>query len=132
MPFNTGPTSLLYVASQWLTVMIDAIQLHSADPGDGGSANRNIAAPLQPAWTNPDNTGSFGLSTPLAFTGCGPGALITWISLWHLNHDVLAAPPISLATGQWYGNFPINTGDTIADKNGNYTLSTLTVETSTT
>lgn len=137
MPFKTGQTSLLYVASQWLTVLINTIQLHSADPGDGGSANRNSAAPLQCVWTNPDNSGGFQLATPLTFTDCGPGTLIAWISLWHVNHTGTdpnhpLGNPISLSFGDWYGNFPINAGDTSADKNGNYTLSTLTVVASTT
>lgn len=114
MPFSQFA---LTVASKAIQNGIKGIQLHSADPGQGGASNRSTAGAKQPVWSAVDSTGSFSLAQPLQFMGCGSGAVIAWVSLWDST---------SLGGANWYGNVQI-TGDTTADSAGNYTLSSLVI-----
>lgn len=110
-------TAALITAVTAIRNSVKAIQLHSADPGNGAAANRSTAAPMAPVWGAVGASGTFALSSPLQFTGCGALAPITWISLWD---------NLNLAGANWYGNVQV-TGDLTADSNGNYSLTALTI-----
>jgi hypothetical protein len=104
----------IVVGGNAIRAALAAMQLHSGDPGTGGSANRSSAPPLAPAWSTVDSNGGFGLSVPVAFTGCAVNGPITFVSLWS---------GLNLTTATWYGNFPLS-GDLTADSNGDYTVET--------
>ncbi|WP_152967030.1 hypothetical protein [Mycobacterium heckeshornense] len=96
---------------------LQGMQLHTADPGIGGAANRSSAAPQSPTWTLPAADGDFSLAAPVVFTGGTPNGPVTHLSLWSSTN---------LSTAIWYGNFPLS-GDLTFDGNGNYTVEAFTV-----
>lgn len=98
--------------------MLDALsvthlQLHSADPGSNGTDNQVGSA----------ETGTFGsasggeraLSSNVEFTGLTGNQTVTWFSIWDGD---------PAGTGVFKGKGEITTGDTEANADGEFTLTT--------
>lgn len=116
MPPGFSPLALQETSKQ-IRNAIKAIQLHSADPGDTGTANMIGVSAKTPTWSAVDSTGSFQLAKPIQFTGCGANTAVAWLSLWD---------SVNTNKGNHYGNVQI-TGDKTADSFGKYTLSSLVI-----
>ncbi|ANW64021.1 hypothetical protein BCA37_10810 [Mycobacterium sp. djl-10] len=107
----------MVVTANALRTALGGFQLHSANPGAGGAANKSSAGMKAPAWTVVTGNGDFGLAAPITFTGCAPNGAITWISVWSNTSG----------SGVWYGNFQL-TEDLTADSSGNYVLQTFPID----
>lgn len=102
------------VGANAIRTALGGMQLHTANPGAGGFAFKSSAPMVVPSWSVVTGDGDFGLAAPVAFTGATPNGPITWVSLWSNTSG----------SGTWYGNFPLS-GDLTADVSGNYTVSAL-------
>lgn len=106
--------------SNAMTLAADALkgamlyaQLHSGPAGDGTA---NIAATTRKAVTWADGSpGSFGIASPLNFTGGSPNGDVYSVTLWS-----------SATSGTYYGEF-LTSGSSTLDGSGNYVLSGLDV-----
>lgn len=114
---SLSPAALV-VGGNAIRAVLKGMQLHSGNPGTGGSANKTTAAPVAPVWTAVDANGNFGLSAPVAFAGGAPNGPVTYVSLWS---------SLDLTTATWYGNYALS-GDQTADSNGAYTVETFVLE----
>lgn len=112
-----SPAALVVGATALRSALV-GMQLHSGNPGTGGSSNKTSAAPLAPVWTAVDASGNFALAAPVAFTGGAANGTVTYASLWS---------SLDLTTATWYGNYALS-GDLTADSNGAYTVETFVLE----
>jgi hypothetical protein len=106
MANGLSPAALV-VGANAIRSALGGAQLHTADPGTGGAANKSSAAMVVPSWTVVNSSGGWDLATPLAFVGGTPNGPVTWVSLWS-NISGL---------GVWYGNFQLS-GDLTFDSTG--------------
>lgn len=95
---------------------IQGIQLHVADPGVGGAANKSSAPMVVPVFTVVDANGGWDLASTMVFSGGTPNGTVRYGSAWTATDG----------TGSWCGNFAL-TGDLTFDSNGGYTLESLPV-----
>lgn len=108
--------SALVDAANGVRAALGGVQMHTADPGTGGVANKSSAAMVVPTWTTPDANGKFDLAAPVAVTGGTANGPATWASLWSNT----------TGTGTWKGNIQL-TGDLTFDSNGDYNLESLPI-----
>lgn len=108
----------IIVGGNAIRAALVGMQLHTDNPGVGGSANKSSASPVTPVWGTLDSSGNFGLAAPVAFSGCADNGPITYVSLWS---------SLTLSSATWYGNFALS-GDLTADSNGDYTVEALNLE----
>lgn len=111
MPFSDAA---MVIGGNAIRSACGGMRLHTDNPGGGAAANRSSAGMQVPTWTVVAGDGDWGLAAPVSFTGCTPNGNIKWVSLW------------SNTTGSavWMGNFQLS-GDQTADADGNYTVSVL-------
>ncbi|TDO18126.1 hypothetical protein EV580_1308 [Mycobacterium sp. BK086] len=114
MPFSNAA---MVVGTNAIRSACGGMRLHTDNPGDGAAANRSSAPMQVPTWTVVTGDGDYGLAAPVNFTGCAPNGDIKWVSLW-TNTSPGAV---------WMGNFLLS-GDLTADADGNYTVSALAVD----
>src|SRR5262245_23918993 len=124
MPLNNPA---MVVAANALRSAITHAQIHSGDPGAAGTSNA-ITGPARQAitWSAATADGDFGLSSTLAFTGAPANNAVTYISVWSAAGS--GSPPTG---GTWYGNFAL-TGDATANAAGEYNVTTLNLNGSST
>lgn len=113
MPLTTGALNSMATS---LAGIATHLALHTADPGTSG-ANPSSAARVAAGWTAAANGGI--TTTNKSFTGGTAGGPVTHVGLWS-----------ALTDGTFYGSFPI-TGDTSFSTSGTYTLTNLTVNSTT-
>lgn len=107
--------ALLVIGATAMRNAIGGLQLHTADPGVGGAANKSSARMVAPAWTVPSGSGNFDLATPAEFTGGAPNGGVAYVSMWS----------DTTGSGTWYGN-ELLSGDLTFDSNGAIALESLT------
>lgn len=117
MPLNNPA---MVIAANALRSAITHVQLHSGDPGVAGTSAVTTAARQPVTWSAATADGDFGLSSALNFTGVAANGAATWVSAWS-----------AITTGTWYGNFAL-TGDATANSAGEYTLTALNLNGSST
>lgn len=106
----------MVVGATAIRTALGGLQAHTGDPGTGGAANKSSAAMMVPTWTTPAADGDFDLAADVVFTGGTPNGPITHISGWSNTSG----------SGVWYGNFPLS-GDLTFDATGSYTLTSLSI-----
>lgn len=112
MGFNNAAMT---VGANAIKAVITHAQLHSADPGAGGTSNAHSGR-MAITWGSTSADGDFALSSPLEFSGLTPGANCTHVSLWSAS-----------TSGTHYGNVALS-GDTEANSEGEFTVTALTVD----
>jgi hypothetical protein len=110
----------MVVAANSLRSAITHLQLHSGDPGAAGTSNTTSAARQAVTWAAATGDGDFSLSSNVAFTGVAANGGATWISGWS-----------AVSSGTFYGKWQL-TGDATANAAGEYTLTALTLNGSST
>lgn len=118
MPFSDAA---MVVAANALRAAVTHLQLHSADPGAAGTTAVTSAARKPVTWSAATADGDFGLSASILFTGVAANGAVTWVSGW----NQLAAG------GTFYGKWAL-TGDSTANAAGEYTLTALNLNGSST
>lgn len=111
----------MVIAANALRGAITHLQLHSADPGVNGTSNVTTAARKPVAWSAATADGDFGLSASIPFNGVASNGAVTWVSGW----NQLAAG------GTFLGRWQL-TGDQTANAAGDYTLTSLNIDGSST
>jgi hypothetical protein len=102
------------VGANAIRAAIGGAQLHTDDPGVGGAANKSSAPMVVPSLTVVSGPGNFSLAAPMPFAGATANGPIKWVSLWSNTSG----------SGVWYGNFQL-TGDLTADSDGEYTVTNI-------
>lgn len=95
-------------------VTLNAIRLHSADPGSSGT-NAALGAGRSAATFGAASAGSRSLSSPVAVTGLAANQSVTHFSVWTESGAVFR------------GSGAISSGDTAANSAGEFTLATGTL-----
>jgi hypothetical protein len=110
----------MVVAANALRTAVTHLQLHSGDPGAAGTSNVTTAARQAVTWSSVTGDGDFGLSGNIAFTGVAANGGATWVSGWSAS-----------SSGTFYGRWQL-TGDATANAAGEYTVTALTLNGSST
>lgn len=109
MPLNNAA---MIIGANAIRGVISHLQAHSADPGAAGTtAALGARQPVTHSAATAD--GDWGLASAVNFTGLGAGVAVTYVSAWS-----------ALTGGTWYGNYAL-TGDTTANSAGEYQLTAL-------
>jgi hypothetical protein len=112
MPFST--TGLNQALNG---VTVDAIRLHTGDPGAAGTGGTPLGAGIVAATFNSASAGERTLDEDVNFTGLGANAEVGFYSLWETSGTIFK------------GGFPLAGGsDTTANAAGEYTLKELTTK----
>lgn len=88
-------------------------QLHTGAAGSSGTSNLTTAARQAVSWSTATGAGSFGLSTPISFTGGASSGPVFSLTLWSATSG-----------GTFYGEFPL-TGDDAFNSGGGYTVTAI-------
>ena len=106
-----NPTGLAFAINSLQTGLLYA-QLHSNSASDG---TQNIAVPGRQVvhWTEPDS-GTFGLSSPLNFTGGESWGAVYSVTLWDAETD-----------GTMMGEVLLTGGDTTFNGDGQYQVTAI-------
>jgi hypothetical protein len=111
MPLTDTTLNLM---GTYLTTIGTHLTLHSADPGTTGTSLVTTASRIAAAWTV-DADGDLTLSGQAAFTGAAASTPVTWVGIWSASTG-----------GTFRGGFPL-TGDTTTNAAGEYTVTQLTI-----
>lgn len=111
MPLNN---TAMVLGANAIKAVLGFAQLHSAAAGGSGTSNLTSAARQAATWTTPTGPGSFGLSTPIVFTGGAATGAIYSVTLWSASSG-----------GTFYGEFPITSGDLTFNAAGVYTVTAI-------
>lgn len=111
MPLTDTTLNLM---GTYLTSIATHLTLHSADPGTTGTSLVATAARIPAVWTV-DADGDLTLSSSAAFTGAAASTAVTYVGLWS-----------ALTVGTFRGGFPL-TGDTTTNAAGEYTVTQITI-----
>jgi hypothetical protein len=90
---------------------VDAIRLHSGDPGAAGTSNA-LGAGLSAATFSAASTSARALSAQVAVTGLSASQSVTYFSVW------------KTAGAVFRGSAAISSGDVAANAAGEYSLAT--------
>lgn len=104
MGFSTATKNTMLDA-----ITMDAIRLHSGDPGSAGTSNA-LGAGLSAATFAAASSGSRALSSAVAVTGLSASQSVTYFSVWTTSGAVFR------------GSGQILFGDVAANGSGAYTL----------
>ena len=102
-----------------LAGLLAYLSLHPSDPALAGDSLVTVGSPLAIAWTV-GGGGDLVLTDPAAFTGCTPGADVTWVGLWSDGGLGTFRGSIQLSGDGDPNDFVVNT-------DGDYTVDTLTI-----
>ena len=106
-----SPAAMIVGANAIRTAVVK-MKLHSADPGNGGTANATTAGVQTFAWAAATSDGDFDISAPVNFSGGASNGAVTYCSVW------------DSAGTTWYGNFLL-TGDATFNSAGEYVVTAL-------
>lgn len=95
-------------------------QLHTGDPGTAGTSNVSSAARQAISWNAASGSGDIDLASAVDFTGGAASGPCTWVSLWSAS-----------SSGTFYGRYAL-TGDQTFNADGEYTLTEITLDGSST
>lgn len=87
--------ALLTVGTTAMMAEVGYMQVHSGDPGAGGTANVVSGVAREAVAVTLDADGDFTLNGTIVFTGGTPGGPGSYFSFWD-----------TLTGGTWYGNRP--------------------------
>lgn len=104
----------LNLMGTYLTTLATHATLHSADPGTTGTSLVTTAARIALTWAV-DADGDLTLSGQAAFTGAAASTAVTHVGLWS-----------AITAGTFRGGFPL-TGDTTTNAAGEYTVTQITI-----
>lgn len=110
----------MVVAANALRTAITHVQLHSAGPGGSGTSNIATATRQAVTWGAATGDGDFTSSGTLAFTGVSASGAATHISFWSAS-----------TSGTYYGFYTL-TGDQTANAAGEYNVTAITLNGSST
>lgn len=117
MPWNDA---MMQVAANAQRAAGTHMQIHSGDPGAAGTSNNHGVARQAISWTAATADGDYGLNSAVNFTGLTPGATCSWVSVWSAS-----------SAGTYYGKFQLS-GDTLANASGEFSVSALNLNGSST
>lgn len=117
MPFNNAA---MVIAANSLRTACTYGQLHSAASNAAGTTNVCTGARQPITWSAATADGDFGLSASLNFTGIVASGAVFSITLWS-----------AVTSGTIYGEFTL-TGDATANAAGEYTVTALNLNGSST
>lgn len=104
----------LQMMGTYLTTIGTHLTLHSGDPGTTGANLVPTTARIAASWSV-DADGDLTLSAQAAFVGAAANAPVSWVGIWS-----------ALTVGTFRGGFPL-TGDTTANALGEYNVTALTI-----
>lgn len=104
----------LNMMGTYLTGIATHLTLHSADPGTTGTNLVTTASRVAASWSV-DADGDLTLSSAAAFTGAAASTAVTHVGLWS-----------AATSGTFRGGFPL-TGDTTTNAAGEYTVTQVTI-----
>lgn len=96
----------------FLGTQVDALSLHSANPGTTGVNEIDVDARQEPSWTL-GSTGELELSGAEDFTGADPETTVTHVGLW--------------LDGVFRGHLTRTSGDAATNAAGEYSVSGISV-----
>lgn len=109
MPLNNAA---MIAAATTLIADLNVMKLHSGSAGADGTANLTTAGAQTPTWTTPTGLGSFGLASPVSFSGGAPSGPVYSLSLWSSGgvfqgefRTAATADPAFNGLGQYNVNF---------------------------
>lgn len=111
MPLTDTTLNLMGV---YLTTIGTHLTLHSADPGITGTSLVTTTARILAAWSV-DADGDLTLSSSAAFVGAAASTPVSWVGIWS-----------ALTAGVFRGGFLL-TGDATTNAAGEYTVTALTI-----
>jgi len=112
--------NILSIGAGAMRTAITHISLSTADPGTSTGINQSSAARLPANWSAVTAGGDFSIASALNFTGGALGGNVTHACFWN-----------ALTAGTYYGSQAL-TGDTTFNGAGEYTITALTVNGSST
>lgn len=104
---------ILNVGANAMRAQMAWVSLHTAVP-DGAGSDESIAPRRPSAWAAPTN-GDLS-SASIAFTGGEPGSPVRAVGFWNDEN-----------VGQFWGYYPVTTGDQIFNGSGDYVVGAFTI-----
>jgi hypothetical protein len=110
----------MVVAANALRGAITHAQLHSGAPGAAGTSNVCSGSRQAVTWAAATSDGDFALSSALNFTGIAGSGAVQYVSFWSAS-----------TAGTFYGSYALS-GDSAANAAGEYTVTAITLNGSST
>lgn len=105
---------MVFLANQLQDDALLFAQLHSGLAGAAGTENIAVAGRQPVAWTTPNGTtGSFGLTSQIAFTAGTPSGPVYSVTLWDAE-----------TAGTFHGEYPL-AGDVTFNLSGEYQVTAI-------